>query len=167
MKSKKPSPWVGAGVGCLAGVIFSVCAIATIQIAAPIIATSIEMTDSRTDLTWVGKLIQIISYLPLVTAIVGYIIYKNRQTQYEIEARQNPPDLEEKVLELLGKGLSNSEIAEKLGISVVQISLIKTQLIKRFNLNSETELIEEASRRGYLPVVAVQDKENSQSSKEG
>lgn len=85
MKSKKSSPWVGAGVGCLAGAIFSICAIAAINIL--VIKSGSDSGRS---------LIRVISYLPYVTAIAGYIIYKNRQTQNEKEAKQNLPNSEEK-----------------------------------------------------------------------
>lgn len=154
MKSKKSSPWVGAGIGCLGGAIFSVCAIAAINIL--VIKSGSDSGRS---------LIRIISYLPYVTAIAGYIIYKNRQNTDNIQSDDNTSrfsalDLQSKVLELLAKETSTQAIALKLGLSAIQVANIKAELVQKLGVQNESELVAEAKKQGLLPNDSAQVEEN-------
>jgi len=54
---------------------------------------------------------------------------------------------EKDVIALLAKGLTNLEIAARLGIDPIQTSLVKTDLLRRFGAKDETEMISMVNSR--------------------
>jgi two-component system response regulator NreC len=71
------------------------------------------------------------------------------------EARGQSSDLdlltsrEREVLQLLAEGLSNREIAEELNISVKTVESHRSNMMNKLELNSKTELIKYALRKGW------------------
>ncbi len=57
-------------------------------------------------------------------------------------------DREREILELLSRGLSNSEMGERLGLSPKTIARHRERIMKRLNLHSRTELVKFAIRNG-------------------
>lgn len=76
MKSKKLSPIQASGVGCLGGILFSILAIAAITL-----------------MGGGGSIIRIISYTPIVFAVIAYFMAKNRQDENnnQTENKDNEP----------------------------------------------------------------------------
>ena len=58
---------------------------------------------------------------------------------------------EQQVLELIGTGLSNKEIGEKLFISTRTVDGHRNSLLSKFNVHNTAKLIMEAVRKGFLP----------------
>lgn len=58
---------------------------------------------------------------------------------------------EQKFLELLAKGLSILRISGELGISVAEGRSLKSDLLKKYGVESETELLDQAKENGLLP----------------
>jgi DNA-binding CsgD family transcriptional regulator len=137
MKSKKLSPIQGAGLGCFIGTLFSIFAIATIA-----------LLSAKRDPADVGSLTRLISFLPLVTAVVGFFWAQNAREKADIESKGTHAQ-EGKLLALLAEGHSIPQIAEKLGISEMDVSTIKTGLMQRLDAKDEIELVAKARQKGY------------------
>ncbi len=60
-------------------------------------------------------------------------------------------DEEGRIIRLLADGLSNPEIAERLGKSPVHTSLVTTDLLGRFEAETKDELVRMAREKGLLP----------------
>lgn len=60
-------------------------------------------------------------------------------------------DRELQVLEALGKGLNNQQIADLLGISPKTVSTYKTRLMKKTGIHTSQELMRHAQRELGLP----------------
>lgn len=58
---------------------------------------------------------------------------------------------EREVLHQVISGLTNSEIAEQLSISVTTVATHRTHLMKKLDLHNQTELLRFAAKRGILP----------------
>ena len=56
------------------------------------------------------------------------------------------------VLEMVGQGLNNNEIAEKLGLSPKTIARHRERIMSKLNLHSRTELVKFAIRTGLISV---------------
>lgn len=54
------------------------------------------------------------------------------------------------VLQLAAQGLNNPEIAERLGRSVRTVEMHRAHLLKKLNLNNQTELVRYALKRGLI-----------------
>ena len=71
------------------------------------------------------------------------------------EARGQGSDLdlltsrEREVLQLLAEGLSNREIAEQLSISVKTVETHRSNMMGKLGINSKTELVKYALRKGW------------------
>jgi DNA-binding NarL/FixJ family response regulator len=59
---------------------------------------------------------------------------------------------EREVLQMVAEGMSSSQIAEKLIISSRTVETHRANLMRKLNLNSQTELIRFAIRKGILPL---------------
>jgi two-component system, NarL family, response regulator NreC len=59
-------------------------------------------------------------------------------------------DRERDVFQLAAEGLNNPHIAEKLSISVRTVEMHRSNLMKKLNLKSQTELVKYAVRRGQV-----------------
>jgi two-component system response regulator NreC len=57
---------------------------------------------------------------------------------------------ERQVLELVGEGLNNHEIGEKLGLSPKTIARHRERIMKKLNMHSRTELVKFAIRTGLI-----------------
>jgi two-component system, NarL family, response regulator NreC len=54
------------------------------------------------------------------------------------------------VLEMVGQGLSNNEIGEKLGLSPKTIMRHRERIMRKLNMHSRTELVKFAIRSGLI-----------------
>ncbi|MDO9301660.1 MAG: response regulator transcription factor [Anaerolineales bacterium] len=59
-------------------------------------------------------------------------------------------DREREVLEMVGQGLSNNEIGEKLGLSHKTIARHRERIMSKLNMHSRTELVKFAIRSGLI-----------------
>lgn len=59
---------------------------------------------------------------------------------------------EHEVLQMMGAGLANKEIAGRLGISLNTAKFHVTQILAKLNAGSRTEAVSLAIRRGLLPI---------------
>ena len=59
---------------------------------------------------------------------------------------------EREVLELVGQGLSNQQMGERLGLSHKTIARHRERIMKKLNLHSRTELVKFAIRTGLIPL---------------
>lgn len=77
---------------------------------------------------------------------------KTNDTEREIlpEPIAGLTEEEKEVLHLLSEDLHNLEIADRLGISAVQASLITSELLTKFRVDNKGELINQARQKGYL-----------------
>ncbi|MEI8315505.1 MAG: helix-turn-helix transcriptional regulator, partial [Verrucomicrobiota bacterium] len=56
------------------------------------------------------------------------------------------------VLEALGKGLNNQQIADLLGVSAKTVGTYKTRLMEKTGIRTTPELMQHAQRRLKLPL---------------
>jgi DNA-binding NarL/FixJ family response regulator len=90
------------------------------------------------------------TYLDPVIAgtVVGRFVHKNHgpggSPAEELSER------EEEVLLLIARGHSNKDIAEQLDLSVKTIEKYKTRSMQKLGLQSRTEIVRYAARRGWL-----------------
>jgi len=89
--------------------------------------------------------------------LLCWILSKTTQKS-NVTGREFPPEpsswLSEEeiaVLHLLSEDLHNLEIADRLGFSAVQSSLITSELLTKFGVENKDELIDQARHKGYLP----------------
>lgn len=59
---------------------------------------------------------------------------------------------EREVLELVGQGLSNQQMGERLGLSHKTIARHRERIMKKLNLHSRTDLVKFAIRTGLIPL---------------
>jgi len=59
-------------------------------------------------------------------------------------------DEDQKVLELLAKGLSIPDIARRLNSTAVHVSLVNSRLLKKFGVENPKQLILQATQQGFL-----------------
>jgi two-component system response regulator NreC len=91
-------------------------------------------------------------YPSLATALVGDYLQRaetggdERQSYDELTPRQR------QVLTLMAEGMSNSEIAERLGISTKTVARHRENMMARLNLHSRTELVKYAIRKGLIDI---------------
>jgi len=57
---------------------------------------------------------------------------------------------ERQVLQMAAQGMSNPEIAERLMLSVRTVEMHRAHLLKKLNLNNQTELVRFALKNGFL-----------------
>jgi len=58
---------------------------------------------------------------------------------------------EKEILQLLSEDLGNMEIANRLGISIGQVSVTRFSLMKRFKADNLSDLVKKTREEGYLP----------------
>jgi DNA-binding CsgD family transcriptional regulator len=94
-------------------------------------------------------------FLQFMQGLFQFLTAPDEATQGSQEIKEvetlKPTEEQQRVLELLSQGLSNLEIAEKLGISPVHTSLLTTDLLQKFGVADKAELIRAAQNEGYLP----------------
>lgn len=82
------------------------------------------------------------------TLVQGYL--------HQIRNGSEPPTIDgltprqQEVLTLIAEGLSNQEIADRLGISVRTVERHRENIMGRLNLHSRTELVKYAIRKGLI-----------------
>lgn len=76
--------------------------------------------------------------------------YLNRLDDPEAGVQPALTPREKEILRLMAEGYSNKEIAEKLVVSPSTIHSHRTNLMKKFNLDSRHDLIQYARQRGLL-----------------
>lgn len=87
-------------------------------------------------------------YPSLATALVGDYL---QRAQTEDDAQRSYDELtprQRQVLILVAEGLSNAEIADRLGISAKTVARHRENIMARLNLHSRTELVKYAIRKG-------------------
>jgi len=86
-------------------------------------------------------------------AIARKVLERYRQTK-EVGEREREPDLltqrETTVLKMAAKGMSNSEIADELCLSVRTVESHLGSIFNKLGVGSRTEAVIEAMRRGYF-----------------
>ena len=70
-----------------------------------------------------------------------------QETELEPSVQLTEEELKDRVFELLADDTSNLTIAETLGISAVRASMLTSELIDNFRLESKAELIELAKQK--------------------
>ena len=83
-------------------------------------------------------------------AVQAYIQRKSQDTAQDMYEALT--DREREVLQLAAEGLSYAEIAAKLFISPRTAETHRTNLMRKLNLKTQTDLVRFAIRRGILPM---------------
>jgi len=81
----------------------------------------------------------------LVEASANFSVNENNLKQLGI----SPRELE--VLNLIARGLSNQEIADKLFVSLNTVKTHSSKLFEKLNVNRRTQALQEAKKLGLLP----------------
>jgi two-component system response regulator NreC len=91
-------------------------------------------------------------YPSLATALVGDYLQRARTGGDEQRSYDNLTPRQRQVLTLIAEGLSNTEIAERLGISTKTVARHRENIMARLNLHSRTELVKYAIRKGLTEI---------------
>ena len=83
------------------------------------------------------------------TVIEGYLHHTKTQDKQSSE-RPQLTSREREVLQLLGEGLANREIAAYLNISVKTVESHRTNMMNKLEVKNKTELIKYALRKGWV-----------------
>ncbi len=74
-----------------------------------------------------------------------------RQEGQQAQPTNGLNDDEQQIIRLIAKGLSNPEIAERLNKSAVHTSLMTTDLLDKFGVESKEDLVRVAKEKGFIP----------------
>lgn len=89
-------------------------------------------------------------YPSLATALVSDYLQRAETDGDEQRSYDELTPRQREVLTLVAEGLSNAEIAEKLGISAKTVARHRENIMARLNLHSRTELVRYAIRKGLV-----------------
>jgi two-component system response regulator NreC len=87
---------------------------------------------------------------PLSERAIEVYIQKAQETP--LDAYEELTNREREVLHLVAAGHSNAEIAERLSISSRTVETHRANMMHKLNLNSQTDLIRYALKRGIIPM---------------
>ncbi len=86
---------------------------------------------------------------PLSDHIINAYVNKSRETTLDIY--ETLTNREREVLHLAAEGLTNADVASRLGISPRTVEIHRTNMMRKLGLRTEHDLILYALRRGILP----------------
>lgn len=78
--------------------------------------------------------------------------YAERTSSSSFEPYDTLTTREREVFQLLAEGLSNTEISSSLSISPRTVEIHKSHVMHKLNLNTQTDIVKFAIRRGILPM---------------
>jgi two-component system response regulator NreC len=79
-------------------------------------------------------------------------VYMQKAQETPLDAYEELTNREREVLHLVAAGHSNAEIAEQLSISSRTVETHRANMMHKLNLNSQTDLIRYALKRGIIPM---------------
>lgn len=79
-------------------------------------------------------------------------VYTKKAESASFDPYDSLTNREREVLHLLAEGLGNQEISSRLSISPRTVEIHKSNVLHKLNLNSQTEIVRYALKRGILPL---------------
>ncbi len=79
-------------------------------------------------------------------------VYTKKTEATSFDPYDSLTNREREVLQLMAEGLGNQEISARLSISPRTVEIHKSNVLHKLNLNSQTEIVRYALKRGILPM---------------
>jgi two-component system response regulator NreC len=79
-------------------------------------------------------------------------VYTKKTEAASFDSYDSLTNREREVLQLMAEGLGNQEISARLSISPRTVEIHKSNVLHKLNLNTQTEIVKYALKRGILPM---------------